>query len=243
MSEENGNTPNELIIAQQMSKITQITDQGKMHWQYFYDQPDNMEWSEEEQFQSNTQPLAYMAIDNDYGFGMILIRIPRNYPEGKDVPEIYIQGDKLNAPVSDIQILIDFIKNYMEDLQTGKVIGTYDRIYREVSAATEQHNTQMEYMNVLLTKQAMSNENQMRMMNKMLDVITNSQRITLNQQTQTTTAQSFNTEDYSPTVLNPESMHAVISCLLGITYEEAKLQYSPEMIQSLIVDVHELLDV
>lgn len=125
-----------------IDRLQRLTMDGKLPWRPYYNTLDFPALTDEA-LQEATEPDAYQLIDQHHGFGVAVIKIRDDKDEIFE-PTLFVQGERIEASDSQMGILLDAIKQFLDDLRDGEESTIREQVNQEIESRVNRVQRQYE---------------------------------------------------------------------------------------------------
>lgn len=96
-----------------IERLQALTIDNEITWKMYYGQQQNGG------MQAASQPNGFIADDNVHGFGVVTLRLHDQMEEIHGGPELYIQGNAVDADEQELYILLDAVQAQIDERRQG----------------------------------------------------------------------------------------------------------------------------
>lgn len=127
-----------------VERLQSLTIDGDLPWRPYFNDIEFGGMSDQA-MQEATQPNAYILIDQEYGFGVVAIKI-RDEQDEVFEPTLFIQGERIDVSDKELGTLLDAIKAHLDEIREGARKNKKDRMEEEIESAIKPYEEKVRSM-------------------------------------------------------------------------------------------------
>jgi hypothetical protein len=123
--------PDQSKDQEMVERLSNLTMEGHLPWEPYYGNVN----PQQQQYDEMSEPEGYVLIDNQFGFGVVTLRLKDPMEEIIEDPRVYVGGDALDVDSYDTGILLDAIKSHVEDVRAGEEPTQQQKMQQKIKKA------------------------------------------------------------------------------------------------------------